>query len=335
MEHALDLALRGKGKTLTNPMVGCVIVYENKIIGKGWHEEYGGPHAEPNAVNSVKERQLIGLSDVYVTLEPCAHFGKTPPCADLIASLKPQRLFVCNLDPNPLVAGKGLEKIRAAGTEVYTGLLAEKGRWLNRRFFTFHEQKRPYVILKWAQTADGFIARENYDSKWISCIESRTLVHKWRAEEGAIMVGTNTALHDNPQLNVRMVEGKNPVRLFIDRGLRIPSDYHLFDQTQQTVCYTSEKEGGKDNLEFMSIDFSKYITRQILDDLYKRNIQSVIVEGGNQLLSEFIELGFWDEARVFKSLITFEKGIKAPIINGSSFKDEIVGTDELITFLSK
>ena len=335
MQHALNLALRGKGKTLTNPMVGCVIVHHDKIIGEGWHEKYGGLHAEPNAVNSVKDKSLIKESDIYVTLEPCAHVGKTPPCADLMSSLKPRRLFVCNIDPNPLVSGKGLEKIKAVGTEVFTGILKEKGRWLNRRFFTFHEKKRPYVILKWAQTKDGFIARENYDSKWISSQQSRTLVHQWRTEEDAIIVGTNTALHDNPQLNVRMVEGRNPLRLFIDRTLRIPKDYHLFDQSQPTICYTSEKEYKDVNIESKKVDFSTQITPQILNDLYERDIQSIIIEGGNQLLAEFIKLQLWDEARIFTSQNTFNSGIKAPEITGILHTSETISTDVLNTLLNK
>lgn len=331
MQHALDLAWRGKGKTKTNPMVGCVIVYQDQIIGEGWHEVYGGLHAEPNAVNSVQDKSLIGKSTIYVTLEPCAHFGKTPPCADLIASLKPKRLVICNLDPNPLVAGKGLEKVKAVGTEIITGVLKEKGYALNKRFFTFHEKKRPYVILKWAQTADGFIARENYDSKWISCAASRTLVHRWRSEEDAIMVGTNTAIHDNPQLNVRMVEGKDPLRVVIDKSLRIPSAYHLFDKSQATICYTSDKEEEQEDLIFKKIDFNKKIVPQLLADLYDRKVQSIIIEGGNQLLAEFMELELWDEARIFKSQTTFEKGIAAPKINLDQGKRELIDSDELIT----
>lgn len=331
MQHALDLAWRGKGKTKTNPMVGCVIVYQDQIIGEGWHEVYGGLHAEPNAVNSVQDKSLIGTSTIYVTLEPCAHFGKTPPCADLIASLKPKRLVICNLDPNPLVAGKGLEKIKASGTEIITGVLKEKGYALNKRFFTFHQKKRPYVILKWAQTADGFIARENYDSKWISCAASRTLVHRWRSEEDAIMVGTNTAIHDNPQLNVRMVEGKDPLRVVIDKSLRIPSAYHLFDKSQATICYTSDKEEEQENLIFKKIDFNKKIVPQLLTDLYNRKVQSIIIEGGNQLLAEFMALELWDEARIFKSQTTFEKGIAAPKINHDQGKRELIDSDELIT----
>ncbi len=333
MNYALKLALRGKGQTKTNPMVGCVIVYKDEIIGEGWHEKYGGLHAEPNAINAVKDKSLISQSDIYVTLEPCAHFGKTPPCADLMVKVKPKRLFICNLDPNPLVAGKGLEKIKANGTEVITGILTEKGRELNRSFFTFHEKKRPYVLLKWAQTADGFIARENYDSKWISNTKSRTLVHKWRTEEDAIMVGTNTVFYDNPQLNARLFEGKNPLRLFIDRTLRISTDYHLFDKSQDTICYTSQKEEKTTNFEYKKIDFGQKIVPQILDDLYQRNIQSVLIEGGNALLNEFIELGFWDEARVFKSANKFEKGINAPSIEGTILKEEKIATDILVTLL--
>jgi len=335
MQYALDLASRGKGKTLTNPMVGCIIVHKDKIIGEGWHQKHGGPHAEPNAVNAVSDKSLISESDMYVTLEPCAHHGKTPPCADLIATVKPKRLFICNLDPNPLVSGKGLGKIQAAGTEIHTGILEKKGLLLNRRFFTFHNNKRPYIILKWAQTADGFIARNNYDSKWISSLKSRTLVHQWRTEEEAIMVGTNTTLHDNPQLNVRLTKGKKPLRLFIDRTLRIPKDYNIFDKTQATICYNSLKDEQNDNLVYKQIDFTNNIAPQILTDLYNRNVQSVIIEGGSMLLAEFITLGLWDEARIFKSKTTFNEGIPAPIIKSTSFKEESIDTDELITTFNK
>ena len=200
MQRALELARLGLGNVSPNPMVGCVIVKDGKIIGEGHHEQYGGPHAEVNAVQAVKDQSLLPQSTAYVTLEPCSHFGKTPPCADLLVRHQVKRVVICNEDPNPLVAGQGIERLRNAGIEVEIGLLREEGRVLNRRFFTAFEKKRPYVILKWAQTTDGFVARENYDSKWISNTYSRQLVHKWRAEEDAILVGTNTARYDNPSL---------------------------------------------------------------------------------------------------------------------------------------
>ena len=329
MQIALDLAIKAEGNTGNNPMVGCVIVHNNEIIGQGYHEKYGAPHAEPNAISSVIDKTLISESDIYVSLEPCAHYGKTPPCADLIAMYAPKRLIVCNNDPNPLVSGKGYERIRAVGTEIKTGVLASKGRALNKRFFTFHEKKRPYVILKWAETQDGFIARKNYDSKWISNPDSRKIVHEMRARESAIMVGTNTALHDNPELNVRLVEGKNPVRVVIDRTRRLPDDYKLFDGSQETICFTSKKEAPSSNLEFVEIDFAQKIVPQIMSELYVRNIQSLIVEGGQQLLIEFIELDLWDEAFQFVGKAEFEEGIKAPELPVTLTNTMSIGDDLL------
>lgn len=313
MQRALDLAQKGSGKVSPNPMVGCVIVCNDVVIGEGYHEQYGGLHAEPNAVNNVVDKERIKQSTVYVTLEPCAHFGKTPPCADLLVAYSPKRVVICNHDPNPLVAGKGIEKLRNAGVEVETGVLSEKGRNLNKRFFTFQEKKRPYVILKWAQTKDGFIARNNFDSKWISGEASRKLVHQWRAEETAIMVGTNTALYDNPQLNVRMVEGKNPLRVVLDKSLRLPSNLHLFDQSQKTIVYNSSKTEDNGVVSFVQLDFEKPVIEQLLTDLCHRGVASIIVEGGTTLLNAFLEESLWDEAKVFKSTtVMFEEGIPAP-----------------------
>ena len=230
MKRALELAAKGFGSVSPNPMVGCVIVHKNKIVAEGWHEKYGGPHAEVNAFKNLSEGIPASECDVYVTLEPCSHYGKTPPCADLIVREKPKRLFIGSLDPNPLVAGQGIERIKKAGIETVHGILDEENKELNKRFFTLFNVKRPYIILKWAQTNDGFIARKNYDSKWISCEESRKLVHQWRGEEDAIMVGKNTALHDNPKLNVRWGNGKDPVRVVLDKDNSLPKSHFLFDQ---------------------------------------------------------------------------------------------------------
>lgn len=331
MQQALDLAKKGRGKVAPNPMVGCVIVHKGTLIGSGYHAHYGGLHAEPNAVNAVENKELIKASTVYVTLEPCAHFGKTPPCADLLASLKPQRVVICNHDPNPLVAGKGIKKLEEAGIRVETGLLEQEGRALNKRFFTFQEKKRPYIILKWAQTADGFIARENYDSKWISNEASRKLVHQWRAEEAGIMVGTNTALHDNPQLNVRHVEGNNPIRIVVDKTLRIPTDFYLFDQSQPTIIYNGLKTLADNNNQYVQLDFSQDLVPQVLGDLYEKKITSVIIEGGKQLLDSFIALNLWDEARVFMANdVFFTKGIEAPLIHRTHVSTQRIQNDTLL-----
>ncbi len=334
MLRALELAERGRSTVSPNPMVGCVIVHNDTIIGEGFHRNYGDAHAEVNAINSVKDTHLLAESTLYVTLEPCSHFGKTPPCANLIVDKGIPKVVVCNKDPNPLVAGKGIAILRNAGIEVIEGLLEERGLELNKRFFTYHAQKRPYIILKWAQTGDGFIARENYDSKWISDELSRTLSHKWRSEEDAIMVGTNTALHDNPSLANRDWSGDSPIRLLIDRSLKVPSDSKLFDQSQTTICYNSVKDESHEYNQYVKIDFSQDIISQILQDLYKRKIQSVIVEGGSTLLNSFIHQNLWDEARVFVSHTqTFGKGIAAPLLRHFMpySREELLG-DSLIIY---
>jgi len=248
MLRAIELAELGRGGARPNPMVGCVIVHEGRIIGEGFHQLYGGPHAEVNAIRSVEDKSLLPFAIVYVTLEPCAHFGKTPPCADLLIDHRVKKVVIGAMDSNPLVGGKGVEKLRNAGIKVETGLLEEKIRRQNIRFFTVMEKKRPYVLLKWAQTQDGFVARSNFDSKWISNEYSRQLVHKWRAEEHAIMVGTQTAHYDNPILNVRSFVGQNPVRIMIDKKLTLDPNSYLFDRSQPTICYNTEIDENSENL---------------------------------------------------------------------------------------
>ncbi len=296
-------------------MVGCVIVYEDQIIAEGYHEYYGGPHAEPNAISKVQDKSLLSLSTVYVTLEPCAHFGKTPPCANLLVENQVKKVVIGAVDTNPLVGGKGMAILRKAGIEVISGIDETEIRQQNKRFFTFIEKNRPYIILKWAQTQDGYVARENFDSKWISNSYSRQLVHKWRTEEDAIMVGTNTARYDNPKLNSRDWEGKNPIRIVIDRMLQLDQSLNLFDQSQSTLCFNMVKNEYNENLEYIKMepDFS---IEDVFNELYKRKVQSVIVEGGSFLLNKIIEGELWDEARVFTGQNNFQKGIKAPEING-------------------
>lgn len=336
MQRALDLAQKGMGKVSPNPMVGCVIVCNDEVIGEGYHEQYGGLHAEPNAVNSIEDKSIITNSTVYVTLEPCAHHGKTPPCAELLATLKPKRVVICNDDPNPLVAGKGIQQLKDAGIEVETGVLEEKGRSLNKRFFTFQEKKRPYIILKWVETKDGFIARKDFDSKWISGEESRKLVHQWRAEESSIMVGTNTAKHDNPSLNVRLVEGNNPIRIVIDRELKLPVNLNLFDQTQETIVYNSIKSEVVGKVKYVELDFSSSVIDQVLENLYTDKVLSLFVEGGTFLLNQFLETDLWDEAKVFKSITeTFGEGIKAPLSPKNRVFSQQIGNDRLEFYLNK
>jgi diaminohydroxyphosphoribosylaminopyrimidine deaminase/5-amino-6-(5-phosphoribosylamino)uracil reductase len=332
MDRALELAYLGLGKVSPNPMVGCVIVKDDKIIGEGWHQEYGGPHAEVNAVNNVGDKDIIKGSEVYVTLEPCSHHGKTPPCSDLLISLGVNTVYVSNLDINPIVSGKGIQKMKSASIKVSDGINEEDGLNLNKRFFTYYSKKRPYVILKWAQTIDRFIARKNFDSKWISNEYSRQLVHKWRAEEDSVMVGANTALHDNPKLNIRdwPIIAKQPLRIVVDPNLKVPADFFLFDGTQQTVVYNYKKSGNDNNITWIKLSREKFIGG-ILSDLYKRKVQSVLIEGGSNLINSFISNNIWDEARVFVSDNTFGDGIKAPDLYHASltgknkiFEDQIL-----------
>lgn len=328
MLRAIELAEMGRGSTSPNPMVGCVIVHDGQVIGEGYHEIYGGPHAEPNAIQAVEDKSLLPESTVYVTLEPCAHWGKTPPCANLLVEKKVKKVVIAALDTNPLVGGKGIQILREAGIEVETGILADKVRNQNRRFFTYIEKKRPYILLKWAQTIDGFIARENYDSKWISNQYSRQLVHRWRAEEDAIMVGTLTAQYDNPKLNVREWSGKNPIRIVIDRKLSLNPGLYLFDQSQATLCYNQVQEKTEGSLQHVKLE-DGFDIEAILADLYDKKIQSCIVEGGAQLLKKFIEKELWDEARVFTGNIAFGNGIPAPKLAGVLQEEKDIMGDKL------
>ncbi len=316
MQRAMELAILGTGSVSPNPLVGCVIVHDHKIIGEGWHQQYGGPHAEVNAINDVHDRVLLPESTVYVTLEPCSHFGKTPPCSDLLIEHRVKKVVVANLDTNPVVNGGGLQKLRAAGVEVVTGVREKQGRELNRRFFTFIEKARPYIVLKWAETADGFIARKNLDSKWISDEFSRQLVHKMRAEEDAILVGMRTAELDNPELSVRDWTGRSPIRIVIDRFLKLRDNLKLFDGSVQTLVYNVLKHEELKNYSLIKLEEEDFLTH-LLHDLCTRNIQSLIVEGGADTLRNFISAGLWDEARVFISPQTFQDGIRAPVIHGS------------------
>lgn len=334
MDRAFELAYLGLGNVSPNPMVGCVIVKEDKIIGEGWHQHYGGLHAEANAVNSVKDKDEIKGSEVYVTLEPCSHHGHTPPCSDLLISHGVSSVYVSNFDINPLVCGKGIEKMRSASLQVTVGMNEQEGSNLNKRFFTYYSKKRPYVILKWAQTIDRFIARKNFDSKWISNEFSRQVVHKWRAEEDSVMVGANTALHDNPKLNVRdwPNNAKQPLRIVVDPNLKVPADFFLFDGTQPTIVYNYKKSGNENNLTWIKLNSENFI-EEILSDLYKKKIQSVLIEGGSHLINSFISKNIWDEARVFVSNSTFGEGIKAPdLYHASLINKNKIFEDEILFF---
>ncbi len=333
MRRAMDLALQGEGSVSPNPMVGCIIVKNGQIIGEGWHKKHGDAHAEVNAIHSVVDKSMLDGADLYVNLEPCAHHGKTPPCADLIAQYPFSTVYFSNIDPNPLVAGQGEEKILAAGIKVYQGILEEEGRLLNRRFFSRHEQKRPYIVLKWAETADGFIAKKNYDSKWISGELSRKLVHQWRSKEDAVWVGTNTVLFDNPQLNVRDWSGRDPLRVFIDKRLQVPIGAHVFDKTQPTVCFNFSKQCVENQVEYVKVDPLEDMNEAVLHNMQERGVTSVMVEGGAVLIQSLIDQGWWDEARVFKATATFEEGIRSPRLSGAKLiSTENIGEDELTIF---
>lgn len=331
MQRCFELAQLGVGSVSPNPKVGCVIVKHGQIIGEGWHQKYGEAHAEVNAVTAVTDpSQLIG-STVYVNLEPCSHTGKTPPCVDLLIKHRVKKVVISTPDSNPLVSGNGIEKLKQAGVEVLTGILLQKGRLLNKRFFTFYEKKRPYVILKWAQTADGFIARSNYESRWISNEYSRQLVHKWRSEEDAVLVGTKTAAHDNPQLTVRDWSGRNPVRLVMDRFLRLSDKLQVFDQSVPTICFNVLKHEEHKNLVLVRLDERDFIN-SMMEYLYQKNIQSLMVEGGATTLSLFIDAGMWDEARIFMSPRAFTSGIAAPTLRGALLAEEKIQEDTLRFF---
>ncbi len=339
MQRALQLARLGAGSVSPNPMVGCVIVHDGKIIGEGWHQKYGESHAEVNAINSVEDKSLLSESEVYVTLEPCSHYGKTPPCADLLIKHQVKKVFVCNHDPNPLVAGKGIEKLRQAGIEVETGILEAEGREVNKRFFTFIEKQRPYIILKWAESADGFIAKPNYEAVQISNALSRRFVHKMRAEEDAIMVGTNTAQYDNPKLDTRFWTGKNAIRIVIDKDLSLPKNLNIFDNSQETICYHSASISPQPSLDervqlntFISLSVEEGWGEVIIQDLYQRKIQSVIIEGGTILLQSFINSGLWDEAIVLKSKKVLGEGINAPKLNKTEHSREDLAGDSVIYY---
>lgn len=336
MQRALELAQLAQGDVSPNPMVGCVIVHNGKIIGEGWHQHYGEPHAEVNAVANVLDKAQLPESTVYVTLEPCSHFGKTPPCADLLIKHQVKKVVVCNKDPFPLVAGQGIEKLRQAGIEVSVGLLEQKGAELNKRFFTAVEQKRPYIILKWAETADGYIAGDNYQAVKISNQLSHKFSHKWRSEEDAIMVGTNTAIYDNPQLNVRMWTGRNPIRVIIDKQLRIPMMHHLLDNKQKTIIYNDKIEKIEKLTTYVKVPDGADYTTFIITDLLRHSIQSVLVEGGAVLLQSLLGKGLYDEVRVFKSKKCLTAGIKAPFLPNLCYLSERIELlDDEVSFYRK
>ena len=332
IKRCIQLAKNGLGTTYPNPLVGCVIVYDNKIIGEGWHKKSGEAHAEVNAINSVKDKSLLSKSTIYVSLEPCSHFGKTPPCCDLIIKHKILNVVMGTIDPNSKVAGTGIKRLEENGVNVIVGFLEKECTELNKRFFTFHNKQRPYIILKWAESLDGFIApltKEKKEPVWISNEFSRQLVHKWRSEEQAILVGTNNVLEDNPKLDVRDWSGENPVRIVLDRTGKIGNNHFVKDEKTKTIIITEQENlTSSENCIYESAIFDIQLTKTIVHILHQYGIQSILVEGGKQTLQAFIDDNLWDEARVFVGNIHLKSGIKSPVLN-REFQTKNIKDDEL------
>ena len=337
IKRCIELAKNGLGTTYPNPMVGSVIVYNNEIIGEGWHRKSGEPHAEVNAINSVKDNSLLAKATIYVSLEPCSHYGKTPPCCDLIIKHKIPNVVVGSIDSNSKVSGTGIKRLEENGANVTIGVLEKECNELNKRFFTFHQKKLPYIILKWAESQDGFIAPLTKDKKepvWISNEYSRQLVHKWRSEEQAILVGTKTVLDDNPKLDVRDWTGENPIRIVLDKSDRINQSYYLKDGQIKTIIITEQENlTFSENCIYENAIFDVKLTKTIADISYKYGIQSILIEGGKQTLQSFIDDNLWDEARVFIGNSHLKSGIKAPSLNGN-FQVKTIKDDQLKLFFN-
>ncbi len=338
MQKCFDLAQRSKGFTTPNPMVGTVLVHHDRIIGEGWHHFYGADHAEVNCLKNVTDadKRLIPESTMYVNLEPCAHYGLTPPCASRIVAEGIKKVVVANTDPFEKVNGSGIKILQDAGVSVETGLHEKEGLWLNRRFFCFHQQKRPYIVLKWAQTKDGFIAPEDRSRYPITGAGAQSLVHKWRTEETAIMVGTTTALNDNPELTARLHKGNHPLRIVLDRHLQIPRTHHIFDDTAATWIINEQQELLDGNIHFVQLPFNETLLPALMSLLYRNRILSLLIEGGAALLSSFISMDLWDEARVFTGDGLLQKGIRPPLLAGDAPAfTTMVGQDTLQVSVNK
>ncbi|MDO6743955.1 bifunctional diaminohydroxyphosphoribosylaminopyrimidine deaminase/5-amino-6-(5-phosphoribosylamino)uracil reductase RibD [Tenacibaculum soleae] len=344
IKRCLQLAKNGIGSTRPNPSVGAVIVLNDRIIAEGFTSPYGESHAEVNAINAVKNKALLAEATIYVTLEPCSHYGKTPPCADLIVKHQFKKVVIGCVDTNSLVAGKGIERLKKAGINVVVGVLENECKKHHKRFFTNQNKKRPYIILKWAQTSDGFVAPKSKNEQkpvWISNKYSQQLVHKWRAQEHAILVGTNTVIADNPSLTVRSWSGNNPVRIVLDKNLRIPKEATVFNGEVKTIVVFDSKTNQEEyqlehsqELIFEPINFASRVAEQICTVLQKHNIQSVIIEGGTQTLQTFINANLWDEAKVFTGQLELKSGVAAPVFRGSVSSEEKINNDILRTYIN-
>ena len=332
MKRCIQLAKNGLGTTYPNPLVGSVIVHNNTIIGEGWHYKAGHPHAEVNAVHSVQDTSQLSDATIYVSLEPCSHFGKTPPCADLIIEKGIKKVVIGTTDPNPKVAGQGIKKLMEAGCDVAVGILESECNELNKRFFTFQQKQRPYLILKWAETADGFIAPKTRNTQkpvWITNEFSRQLAHKLRAEEQAILVGTNTVKEDNPSLTTRDWQGNHPLRIVLDRKNILDKDFAVFNKRSDTLLLTEQSGKDFEGTSFETIVFDQHLASSICDVLYRKSIQSLIVEGGTKTLQTFIDANLWDEAFVFEGKSIFREGVKAPVFNGTLLKQNNIADNIL------
>lgn len=337
MQRCLHLAQLGAGNVAPNPMVGSVIVHDREIIGEGYHQRYGEAHAEVNAIATVKDKSLLEKATIYINLEPCAHFGKTPPCSDLIIASKIPNVVIGCIDSYSEVAGKGIAKMTNAGIKVRVGVLEDESLDLNKRFFTYHNKKRPYVILKWAQSANNYIDIDRSNNEkgvfWITQPETKTLVHKWRHEEAAILVGKNTIIVDNPSLTCRKYDGNSPIRIIIDQNMKL--DYGAFqvgDRSIQTFVLTEKKVISKGKLQFIKPE--NFTIEGILDSLAKLEIQSVIIEGGVTTLNHFINVGLWDEARILTGITSISNGTLAPSLNGQLVASYYYGKDQIKTIIN-
>ncbi len=326
IKRCIEIAENGLGNTAPNPMVGSVIVHQNKIIGEGYTSPYGGAHAEVNAIQSVTDTSLLSEATLYVTLEPCSHFGKTPPCSDLIIKYNIPNIIIGTTDTHSKVSGQGIKKLKDSGCNVTVGILENECKKHHKRFFTFHNKKRPYIILKWAETSDGFIAPKHKDKQqpvWITNKVSRQLVHKWRSEEQAILVGTNTVSQDNPSLTTRDWKGKNPIKVVIDKDNKLSKAFEVFNDKAKTIVISKN-----------DINFKTNIAMQICNILHKKDINSIIIEGGAKTLQTFIDENLWDEARVFTGVSIFKNGTKAPILEGELIFKKHIGNDTLKTYIN-
>ncbi len=339
MQRCLELARLGAGSVSPNPMVGAVLVRDGKIVAENYHRRYGGPHAEALVVAAALDaygaeaRSVFREATLYVSLEPCAHQGKTPPCAQLLADQGIGRVVVACRDPFDQVNGQGIRMLEAAGIEVIEGVLEAEARWLNRRFMTRLAVQRPYIILKWAQTADGYMAPTDGGQKWITGAAANQLVHRWRSEEDAVLVGAKTALADDPQLTVREWRGRNPKRVLVDRQLVTPAHAKLYDGAAETLVFNASRSEWRTDVKYIALeDFDRYLPQQIAYQLYLLDVQSVIVEGGRKTLELFIEAGLWDEARVFSSATAWGAGVTAPVLHGKAAKVQAVGQDTLSVY---